>query len=54
MPSMHIYMCIHAAVRKDQTMQLASTWLELFSIILIEVSQKESDRYRMMPRIDCI
>lgn len=32
----------YAGIRKDELMQLAETWLDLVSIILSEMSQKEN------------
>ena len=36
------------AVKKNKILPLAATWMELETVILSEVSQKEKDEYRMM------
>ena len=35
------------AVRKNEILPFATTWMELEGIILIEISQSEKDRYHM-------
>ena len=35
----------HSAIKKNETMPLAITWIQLEMIILSEVSQKEKDKY---------
>ena len=42
----HIYNGILAT--KDKLMQFAATWMDLETLILSEVSQKEKDKYRMI------
>ena len=47
----HIYtMEYYSAIKKDEIMPFAATWMQLQIMILIsEVSQKEKDKYRMIP-----
>ena len=45
----HIYMEHYSAVKKNETMPFAATWMEL--IILSEVSQREKDKYHMISLI---
>ena len=35
------------AIKKNDIMPFAATWMELVTLILSEVSQKEKDKYRM-------
>ena len=35
----------YSAVKKNQIMPFAATWMELETLILSEVSQKEKDKY---------
>ena len=52
-------MCIHTHTHtveyysaiKKKTMSFAAIWIELEIIILSEVTQKEKDKYRMIPLI---
>ena len=39
------------ATTKNEIMPLATTWMDLEMIILSEVSQKEKDKYHMIPLI---
>ena len=40
----------YSAIKKDEIMPFAATWMQLQIMILIsEVSQKEKDKYRMIP-----
>ena len=40
----------YSAVKKNEMMPFAATWMQLQIMILIsEVSQKEKDKYRMIP-----
>ena len=36
-----------SAIKKDEIMPFAETWMDLEIIILCEVSQKEKDKYHM-------
>ena len=38
----------HSAIKKNKIMPFAATWVELESLILSEVSQKEKDKYHMI------
>ena len=45
----HIYMMeYHSAIKKNKIMPFAATWMELETLILNEVSQKEKDKYLMI------
>ena len=47
----HIYihtMKYYSAIRKNETMPIAATWIDLQIVILSEVSQKEKDKYPMI------
>ena len=35
----------HSAIKKNKIMPFAATWMELETLILSEVSQKEKDKY---------
>ena len=37
----------YSAIKKNKTMPLVATWMELEALILSEVSQKEKDKYHM-------
>ena len=39
---------IHSAIKKNKMMPFAATWMELETLLLSEVSQKEKDKYRMI------
>ena len=39
----------YSAIKKNETMLSAATWMQLEMIILSEVSQKEKDKYHMIP-----
>ena len=41
----------YSAIKKNEIMPFAATWMDLEIIILNEVSQKEKDKYRMMSLI---
>ena len=44
----HIYtMEYYSAIKKNKTMPLAVTWIQLESLILSEVPQKEKDKYHL-------
>ena len=38
----------YSAIKKNDIMPFAATWMELESLILSEVSQKEKDIYHML------
>ena len=38
----------YAAIKRDETLPFAMTWMELESIILSEISQSEKDNYHMI------
>ena len=51
----YIYkMEIYSATKKNEIMSCAATWMDLEIIILNEVSQKEKDKYHMIPFISGI
>ena len=41
----------YPAIIKNKTMPLAATWMELETLILSEVGQKEKDKYHMIALI---
>ena len=41
----------YSAIKKNEVMPLAATWIDLEMIILSEVSQKEKDKYHMISLI---
>ena len=41
----------YSAIKKNEIMPFAATWMELETIILIEVSQTEKDKYHMISLI---
>ena len=41
----------YSAIKKNEIMPFAATWLQLGIIILSEVSQKEKDKYHMISLI---
>ena len=41
----------YSAIKKNEIMPFATTWMELETIILIEVSQTEKDKYHMISLI---
>ena len=48
----HIYtMEYYSAIKKNEIMPFAATWMKLEIIILSEVSQKEKDKYHMISLI---
>ena len=47
----HIYNGILLSHKKNEIMPFAATWMDLEIIILSKVSQKEKDKYRMIPLI---
>ena len=38
----------YSAIKKNEIMPFAATWMDLEMIILSEVSQKEKDKYHMI------
>ena len=38
----------YSAIKKNEIMPFAATWMELETIMLREVSQKEKDKYHMI------
>ena len=49
---MHTYtMEYYSAVKKNEILLFAATWMDLEIIILSEVSQKEKDKYYMISLI---
>ena len=41
----------YSAMKKNKIMPFAATWMELETLILSEVSQKEKDKYHMITLI---
>ena len=51
----YIYTMEHySAIKKNEIMLFAATWMELETLILSEVSQKEKDKYHMISLISGI
>ena len=49
-----VYICTmeyYSAIKKIKIMPFAATWMELDTLILSEVSQKEKDKYHMISLI---
>ena len=44
----------YSAIKKNEIMPFVSTWMELETLILSEVSQKEKDKYNMISLISGI
>ena len=44
----------YSAIKKKEIMPFAATWMELETLILSEVSQKENDKYHMISLISGI
>uniref|UniRef100_A0A8W4FFD1 DUF1725 domain-containing protein n=1 Tax=Sus scrofa TaxID=9823 RepID=A0A8W4FFD1_PIG len=44
----------YSAIKKNKIIPLAATWMELETLILSEVSQKEKDKYHMTSLISGI
>ena len=44
----YIYAVYHSAIKKNDLMPFAATWMDLKIIILSEVSQKEKNKYHMI------
>ena len=48
----YIYtMDYYSAIKKNEILPFATTWIDLEGIILSEISQKEKDKYRMISLI---
>ena len=43
----------YSALKKNEIMPFAATWMDLEIIVLSEVSQKEKDKYHMMISLIC-
>ena len=51
----YIYMMeYYSAIKKNKIMSFAATWMELDTLMLSEVSQKEKDKYHMISLISGI
>ena len=44
----------YSAIKKNKIMPFAATWMELETLILSEVNQKEKDKYHMISLISAI
>ena len=44
----------YSAIKKDEILPSAATWMELETLILSEVTQKEKDKYYMISLISVI
>ena len=44
----------YSAIKKNKIMPFAATWMELETLILSDVNQKEKDIYHMIPFISGI
>ena len=44
----------YSSIKKDKIMPFAATWMELETLIMSEVSQKEKDKYHMISLISGI
>ena len=44
----------YSAINKNEIMPLAATWIELETLELSEVSQKEKDKYHMISLVSGI
>ena len=44
----------YSAIKKNKIMPFAATWMELETLILSEVSQKEKDKYHMISLVSGI
>ena len=50
----YIYTMKYSAIKMNKIMPFAATWVELQTLILSEVSQKEKDKYHMISLISGI
>ena len=48
---MFIFICIYSAIKNNEIMPFAATWVDLEIITPSEVNQKEKDKYPMMALI---
>ena len=46
--------CTHNGIKKNKRMSFAATWMELETLILSEVRQKEKDKYQMISLVSGI
>ena len=44
----------YSAIKKNKIMQVAATWMELETLILREISQKEKDKHHVISLISGI
>ena len=44
----------YSAIKKNKPVPFAATWMELQTLILSEISQKEKDKYHMISFISAI
>ena len=44
----------YSAIKKNQIMPFAATWMDLVTLILSEISQKKKDKYHMISLISGI
>ena len=44
----------YSAIKKNQIIPFAATWMELETLILSQVSQKEKDKYHMLSLVSGI
>ena len=47
----HIHHGIYSAIKKNEIMSVAATWMDLEIVILSEVSQTKKDKYNMISLI---
>ena len=47
----HINIYNEIAIKKNEIMPFAATWMQLNIIILSEVSRKQKDKYHMIPHM---
>ena len=47
----YVYTMEYYSLKKNKIMPFAATWMELKILIPSEISQKEKDKYRMIPLI---
>ena len=43
----------YSAIKKNKIMSFAKTWMELETLILSDLSQKEKDKYCMISLVEC-
>ena len=55
MKKMYIYtMEYYSALKKNKIMPFAATWMEIQTLVLSEVSQKEKEKYRIISLVSGI